>query len=120
MSITTSQKPRTAATKSLVRHVTLEQHASDRDGIEVVLDNSKGPPLRLSGEHHVGGLDLVNHLHGLSPMPRRRRPRLSSFGHGGYHSVPRGAPSPFACPPSSIRSSAHKSRLSFGNDVLET
>lgn len=66
--------------KSIVHLVTLEQEdellQSEIDDVDHIPETR---PARHSGEHHVGGQLLVQHLHGLSPLPprRNRRPKLS-------------------------------------------
>ncbi|MEM7560765.1 MAG: UPF0758 domain-containing protein [Planctomycetota bacterium] len=63
--VTLDTKTGAAASKSPPRQQT--RVAS----LPTIMDTSDSPhpPPRLSNEHHVGGHDLVSHLHGLSPNP---------------------------------------------------
>lgn len=70
----------------LVRLVTMETTAESSsphhqavESLPTIMDSAESPhpaAPRLSNEHHVGGHDLVLHLHGLSPNPSGGPPRL--------------------------------------------
>jgi len=94
---------------SLTRHVTLEPRQDCLDGI-VDNDAQCGRPSRHSGEHHSGGLDLLQNMHGYSPMSTSRRPsRLA----GNRQPV---CSSPFVA---SVHSGA-RGRYSHGSECVET
>jgi serine/threonine protein kinase len=94
---------------SLVRHVTLEPRRDSFDGI--IDDDSKNiRSSRHSGEHHAGNIDLLQNMHGYSPMATSRRPTRLATGR------PPVCSSPFV---GSTRS-GQKGRFSFGSECIET
>lgn len=87
MDVTTETTTATTSNSPLVRIVTLDttsaspRHQQQQKGtlsLPTIMDTSESPhpPPRLSNEHHVGGHDLVSHLHGVSPNPNGGPPKL--------------------------------------------
>ena len=94
---------------ALIHHVNLE---SRRDSYDE-MDNHEDlqfRPSRHSGEYHTGSVDLLQNMHGHSPMPTSRRPTRLVIGRPPVYSPP--------CL-GSTRSSL-KGRFSFVNECMET
>lgn len=121
LNVTDVTQARTGTDVPFVRSVTIDTISAPAPPTNKMVllpfDGAESPQEshRLSGEHHVGGHDLVLHLHGLSPTPSRGPPPLP------MNRVSRMSVSPFLQPLSVRHGGPRISNVPFDeDDCLDT